>query len=113
MVARGEIWWADEEEPSGAEPGYTRPVLVIQSNYFNRSGIDTVVTVALTTNLKRADDPGNVFLAKRKTGLSKDSVANVSQIFTIDKDALRDKSGRVGAEELELIEAGIRLVLDL
>ena len=113
MVARGEIWWADEDEPSGSEPGYTRPVLVIQSNYFNQSRIDTVVTVALTTNLKRAENPGNVFLSKRKTGLSKDSVANVSQIFTLDKAVLRDKSGSVGSEELGMVEAGIRLVLDL
>ena len=80
-IRQGEVWWADLSEPSGSGPGFRRPILVIQGNPFNESRISTVVCIPLTSNLKWATAPGNVMLTKRLTGLTKDSVANVSQIM--------------------------------
>ena len=83
-VAQGEVWWADSGEPVGSGPGYRRPVLVVQGDAFNRSAIATVVCVPLTSNLKWAGGPGNVVLKVRETRLSKESVANVSQLVALD-----------------------------
>ena len=113
MVNRGEIWWADLPDPKASEPGYSRPVLIIQSDPFNRSLIQTVVAIALTSNLQLADAPGNVKLSARKTGLPKDSVANVSQIITLDKTFLRDKSGKLDERTIARVEDGIKLLLGL
>jgi mRNA interferase MazF len=100
-------------EPVGSEPGYVRPVVIVQSNVFNRSRIDTTLVVSISSNLRLADAPGNVRLSSRKTGLSKDSVANVSQIITLDKAFLREKAGEISQKSMELIDEGMRLVLAL
>ena len=113
MVNRGEIWWVELPEPAASEPGYRRPVLIVQSDAFNKSRIRTVIAVALTSNLRLAEAPGNVRLASRKTGLAKDSVANVSQIITLDKDFLVEKSGNLDPESMGQVEDGIRLALRL
>jgi len=113
VIQRGEIWWADLPEPAGSEPGYHRPVVVVQSDDFNRSRISTTVVVAVTSNLSLAQMPGNVLLPKKATGLLKDSVANVSQIFTIDKVFLTEKIGNLPNYLLEQVEDGLRLVMDL
>jgi mRNA interferase MazF len=113
MVNRGEIWWADLSEPSGSEPGYARPVLVIQANSFNHSKIPTVIVIALSANTALADAPGNVALASGHTGLAKDSVANVSQILTLDKLFLRDKSGELSSKLMRQVDQGLHLALDL
>jgi mRNA interferase MazF len=113
MVKRGQIWWAELDEPKASEPGYKRPVLIVQSNDFNQSRINTIVAVVVTSNLRLADAPGNVKLSKAKTGLSKESVANVSQIITIDKQFLVENIGQVDSKILLEIDDGIRLVLDL
>ena len=110
---RGEIWWADLQEPVGAGPGFRRPLIVVQSNDFNKSRINTIVALALTSNLKLADAPGNVMLPKKITGLSKDSVANVSQIVTIDKYFLTDRIGSLPAGIMRRIDNGLRLTLSL
>lgn len=110
---RGEIWWANLPEPRGSEPGDRRPVLVLQSNSFNRSGIQTVVSIVLTSNLRLADAPGNVLLPARESGLPKDSVANVSQIVTIDKSFFTDCVGVLPDHLFRRIEAGVRLVTGL
>jgi mRNA interferase MazF len=114
MVAssRGEIWWADLSEPIGSEPGYRRPVVVVQGDPFNRSRIATVVVVPLTSNLQWADAPGNVLLTAEVTHLAKDSVANVSQIITLDREALTEKVSKLPQNKLDLIFAGIDIVLD-
>ena len=112
-MKRGELWWAELPEPSGSEPGFRRPVLVIQSDDFNRSRIRTVVGVAITTNLKLAAAPGNVALPGRGTGLPKQSVINLSQIITLDKGFLSGRVGRVTDEVLRQVEDGLRLVLSL
>lgn len=111
MIAQGEVWWADLAEPSGSEPGFRRPVVVIQSDAFNRSRIATVVCVALTSNLRWADAPGNVVLGARLTGLPKDSVANVSQIVTLDRAALTERTGALPTKKLELVLLGVDIVL--
>jgi mRNA interferase MazF len=113
VIQRGEIWWASLPEPTASEPGYRRPVLVIQSDDFNRSRIATVIAVVITSNLKLAEAPGNVFLPKKSTGLAKDSVANVSQVVTIDKSFLTEKVGDIPSHLLEQIEEGLRLSMGL
>lgn len=111
MIAQGEIWWADLGEPQGSEPGYRRPVVVVQSDSFNRSRISTVVCVPLTSNLRWADAPGNVPLDASVTRLPKDSVANVSQILTLDKSVLSDRVGRLPAKKMDAVLYGIDVVL--
>lgn len=111
VIAQGDVCWADLPEPTGSGPGFRRPVLVVQGNTFNRSRIATVVCVPLTSNLRWADAPGNVLLPARSTGLGKDSVANVSQLVTLDRDSLTERAGRVSAKQLSLVFVGIDLVL--
>jgi mRNA interferase MazF len=111
VIAQGEVWWADLGEPAGSEPGFRRPVVVVQGDAFNRSSLRTVVCVSLTSNLRWADAPGNVLLPARATGLPRDSVANVSQLVTLDRDALTERTGALSASSLELVLAGIDVVL--
>src|SRR5687767_13959713 len=113
VMLRGEIWWASLPEPVGSEPGFRRPVVILQSDGFNRSGIRTIVVAAMTSNLRLADAPGNVFVPKAASGLSRDSVTNVSQLFTVDRARLSDRQGRLSASTMVAIERGLRLVLDL
>jgi mRNA interferase MazF len=111
VVAQGEVWWADLGVPIGSAPGYRRPVVIVQCDAFNRSKIATVVCVPLTTNTKWADVPGNVLLSPQSTSLSKDSVANASQILSVDKDLLTDLVGQLPRESLDLVLAAIDAVL--
>jgi mRNA interferase MazF len=111
VVAQGDVWWAGLPIPGGSEPGFRRPVLVVQGDTFNRSRIATVVCVALTSNLKWRDAPGNVYLDAGLTGLPKDSVVNVSAIVTLDKSALTECAGRLPPNKLQLVLAGIDIVL--
>jgi mRNA interferase MazF len=112
-MKRGEIWWADLPAPVASEPGYRRPLIVVQIDEFNQSRINTVVVVVLTTNLQLAEAPGNVLLTAGQTGLPKDSVANVSQVLTVDKFFLIEKAGKVRKADLQKIESGLRLVMGL
>lgn len=111
MISQGEVWWADLAEPAGSEPGFRRPVLVVQGDAFNRSSLRTVVCVVLTSNLRWEEAPGNVRLSARTTGLPKESVANVSQLVTLDRSALTERVGRLSAARLGLVLAGIDVVL--
>jgi mRNA interferase MazF len=113
VMQRGEIWWATLRPPTGSEPGYRRPVLIIQSDDFNKSRINTVVVAMLTSNLRLEAAPGNVFLTKRSTKLPKDSVINVSQVFTLDKSFLTGRINRLSAGKMKLVDDGLRLVLNL
>ena len=110
-ITQGDVWWSELPEPRGSEPGYRRPVVVVQGNGFNRSRIRTVVCVPLTTNLDLAELPGTVRLDAGSGGLSRESVANASQIFTADRQMLRRRAGRVSPEQLEGILQGIDEVL--
>ncbi|HSW41140.1 MAG TPA: type II toxin-antitoxin system PemK/MazF family toxin [Patescibacteria group bacterium] len=111
MIAQGDVWWADLGDPAGSEPGYRRPVLVVQGDAFNGSSLRTVVCVVLTSNTRWAEAPGNVLLTARATGLPKPSVANVSQVVTLDRAVLTEHVGRLSASSLELVLAGIEVVL--
>ena len=110
---RCEIWWADLPVSEGSETGFRRPVLIVQANPFNRSRINTVIAVALTGNLRLSEAPGNVFLPSEHTDLPNDSVANVSQVVTIDKAYLDECVGVLPMRFVRLIDEGLRLVLDL
>ena len=112
-MQRGEIWWATLSEPTGSEPGYSRPVLVIQDDAFNRSRIQTVIVVAITKNVELAKAPGNVLLPRKSTGLPYESLANVSQVITVDKSFLSERVGSLPDDLQEQVDAGLRLVLYL
>jgi len=111
VISQGDIWWADLSEPIGSEPGFRRPVLIVQGEALNRSRIATAICVPLTSNLKWGDAPGNVLLRATATGLPKDSVANVSQIVAIDQDLLAERAGKIQRRHLDLVFAGLDLVL--
>jgi mRNA interferase MazF len=113
VIERGEVWWADLGEPDGSGPGYRRPVIVVQSDAFNRSRLRTFIAVILTTNLRLLDAPGNVLISAKSSGLPKDSVANVSQVITVDRDFLLERAGRLRGQPLKDLETGLRLVLGL
>ena len=110
---RGEVRWASLREPAGSEPGRRRPVLVVSSDGFNRSRIRTVLVAALTSNLRLADAPGNVLVEAIESGLVRDSVVNVSQLATLDKDFLGERVGSLGARTMLAVDDGLRTVLAL
>lgn len=112
-MRRGELWWATLPEPTGSGPGYRRPLLVIQSDEFNESAIRTTLALALTTNLRLSEAPGNVGLPARKSGLARESVINVSQVITVDKSFLTERIGRLDPATMATVEDGLRLVLSL
>ena len=107
VIERGEIWWADLPEPRGSIPGFEHPVVIIQSDSFNKSNIKTLIVALITSNLDRAAMPGNVALSKRASGLEKESVVNVTQIFTVDKTDLFEYVGTLSERKMEQIENGL------
>jgi len=111
VISQGDVLWADLGEPVGSEPGFRRPVIVVQGDNFNRSALRTVVAVPLTSNLRWAAAPGNARLTARATGLPRDSVANVSQLVALDRSILIERVGRLSSSKLELVLAGIDTVL--
>jgi mRNA interferase MazF len=113
VIRRGDIWWAELPAPRASEPGYRRPVLVVQANDFNQSRIATVLVVMLTSNLAIAAAPGNVLLRHKETKLPKDSVANVSQVYTLDKAFLVRRVGPLSDMLVKKVEGGLKLVLSL
>ena len=112
-MKRGEIWWASLPDPVGSEPGYRRPVLIVQSDEFNRSGIRTVICAAVTSNQNLAGAPGNVPLSTHVSGLPKPSVVNVSQLITIDRARLTERIKGIDASCMLQVDEGLRLVLTL
>lgn len=111
-INQGDIFWFDAGEPRGSSPAYSRPVVVIQNNIFNRSPLGTVLACALTTNLRRAKAPGNVLLNENEADLPKQSVVVISQVLTIDKSELIDKIGFLSKERIDEILEGIRLITE-
>ncbi len=112
-MERGEIWWASLAEPTGSAPGFRRPVLIVQSDFFNVSQIQTVIVAAISSNLNLSAAPGNVFLSASESGLPKDSVVNVSQIITVNKRSLTEKVSQLSPKRFSEVESGLRLVLHL
>jgi mRNA interferase MazF len=112
VINQGDIYWIELGEPSGSEPGYSHPHVVVQNNVFNRSRIHTVVVCALTSNLKRGGVPGNVLLEPGEANLPKQSVVVVSQIFTVDKTQLGEYIGTLSTRRVYQILDGIRLLTE-
>ncbi len=112
-MRRGEIWWARLPAPVGSEPGHRRPMLVVSANSYNQSRISTVVCAAITSNVRLAAAPGNVLLKPSETGLGRESVVNVSQIVTIDKQFLSSRVGVLPLKAMQAVEKGLRLALSL
>lgn len=113
VIERGEIWWADLGEPRGSSPGLEHPIVIIQSDNFNQTKINTVIVALVTSNLARAEMPGNIRLSTRASGLEKESVINITQLFTVDKTDLMEFIGTLSSKKLEQIDEGLRLVLSL
>ena len=112
-MIRGEIWWADYGIPFGSEPGFNRPVLIVQNDALNQSKIGTVIVVPFTTNLIYENAPGNVFVDKSDSKLSKDSVLVISQLSVIDKKRLIKYENKLPHFIMEDIEIGIKLILEI
>ncbi|MCD4718517.1 MAG: type II toxin-antitoxin system PemK/MazF family toxin [Desulfobacula sp.] len=112
VIEQGEIYWVALGEPGGSEPGYRHPHIVIQNNLFNSSKINTIVMCSLTSNLKRGLSPGNVVLRKGEAGLPKKSVVNITQIYTVDRNDLCEKIGKVTKERIVEILKGIQLLTE-
>lgn len=111
-IKQGDICWIDLGIPKGSAPGYRHPHVIVQNNVFNESRINTVVVCAITSNLKRAKSPGNVFLKKGEGGLKKDSVVNISQIITIDKSDIEEKIGSLPVSKVKQIIEGVKLLIE-
>ena len=113
VIKRGQIWWAELPAPVGSEPGYKRPLLIIQANDFNTSKINTIIAAVLTSNIRLAAAPGNVLLSTKKSKLPKESVVNVSQLITIDRSFVTEKISTLPHSIMAKVDDGIRLVLHL
>jgi mRNA interferase MazF len=112
VIRQGEIYWLNLEEPKGSEPGYKHPHVVVQNNIFNKSKINTVVLCSITSNLRRAEAPGNITLKKGEGNLKKKSIINISQIITVNKSDLTEKIGYLNPARIVEILSGIKLLLE-
>ena len=112
-MERGEIWWVNLREPIGSEPGFRRPALIVSSDNYNMTRIQTVIILVLTSNLRVAASPGNVLVRARESGLPVDSVVNVTQIIAADKSFLSEYVGRLSVETMEVVSEGLRLAMGL
>jgi len=112
-MTRGELWWADFGIPFGSEPGYKRPVIIIQNDFFNRSNINTTIVIPLTTNILLADAPGNILFKKNESKLKKDSVITISQIEVIDRQRLIEKINKIDKSIINIIENNIMFILGI
>jgi mRNA interferase MazF len=111
VISQGDIFWLDLGEPEGSEPGYRHPFVVIQNDAFNMSKISTVVVCTITSNVKLASAPGNVSLTKGEANLPKSSVVNISQVMTVDKGDLKEKTGQLSKKRIEEIVAGFEFLI--
>lgn len=112
-LRRGEIWWAELGEPRGSEPGFRRPVLVVQEDAYNESGLATVIVLSLTSEVRYAEMPGNVLLTQDQSGLGRDSIVNVTQVTTMDRSWLESRVGKLRKSVMSQIDYGLRLVLGI
>ncbi len=112
-MKRGEVWWANMPEPTASEPGFRRPIVIVQSDEFNLSRINTVIVAAITSNVRLSAAPGNVSLSKKSVGLNRESVVNVSQLLTLDRTFLTERVGKISRNKMQEVDEGVRLVLAL
>ena len=110
-MQKGTVWWASLDDPRGSEPGYKRPVVIVSANEFNKSSIQTIIVAVVTSNLRLGDAPGNFSISKKDSGLTKDSVVNVSQLLTLDKSFLTEKIKKLPNKKLINLNNGLKLVL--
>jgi mRNA interferase MazF len=113
VIERGQIWRADLGEPRGSSPGYHRPIVIIQSDFFNQTRINTMIVAIITTNQRLANMPGNISVSQRASGLDEESVVNITQLFTLDRNDLLELVGTLSERKMEQIDEGLRLVLSL
>ncbi len=113
VIERGEIWWADLPEPKGSMPGYRHPILIVQSDQFNQSNLETVIGIVVTSNMCLSHMPGNIIITPKQSGLGQDCVVNITQVVTANKSDLLEFVGTLPAAKIEQIEKGLRLVLSL
>lgn len=113
MIRRGEVWWADLGDPRGSTPARRRPVVVVQGDSYNRSALATVVIAVVTTNLRLAQLPGNVFVPAPTGGLPQDSVVNLTQLVAVDRSFVVTRLGALPANLLDDVDRGLRRVLGL
>lgn len=113
VISRADIYWADLGPPTGSRPAKRRPVLVIQSDPYNASGLATVLVAVVTSNTELAAMPGNVFLPANVTGLPRDSVVNITALVTLDKADLADRAGVLPVSLMRDVDRGLRRILDL
>lgn len=113
MIYRGEVWWADLGTPRGSEPGHIRPVLIVSDDRYNASRLRRATIVLMSTNTRLAALPGNVSVPSSISGLPEDSVVNVTQVASIDREALTERVGRLPEWVLEQVAEGLRLALSL
>ena len=111
VISQGDVCWAELLAPAGSGPGIRRPIIVIQGNALNQSRVATALCVPLTSNLRWAEAPGNALFTARMTGLPKDSVATVSQLVALDRALIEDRVGRIPRAKINLLLAGIDIVL--
>jgi len=112
-MTRGELWWADFGVPFGSEPGYKRPVFIIQNDFFNNSKINTTIVIPLTTNLLLAEAPGNILISGNESKLRRDSVMVISQIEVIDRQRLIEKITAIDGAIIKKVEDSIMFVLGI
>ncbi len=112
VINQGDVYWIDLGEPQGSEPGYERPFVVIQNNVFNISKLNTVIVCAITSNIQRANSPGNVLLEEGESNLTKPSVALVTQVFTVDKKQLKEYIGTLSRKRVRQILNGLELATE-
>lgn len=112
-MQRGEVWWASLSRPAGSGPGYARPVLIIQSDRFNASGIQTIVVAVITKNTALAEAPGNVLIGRRESGLRTESVINVSSIISVDRSLFTERTAHLSRRAMAKVDEGLRLALGL
>jgi mRNA interferase MazF len=110
-VRRGEIWWAELGVPRGSEPGFRRPVLVVQQDAYNETRLATVIVLSLTSDMRYGELPGNVLLTEAQSGLDKASIVNVTQVTTIDRSWLESRAGKLRKSLMAEVEYGLRQVL--
>jgi len=113
VIKRGDIWWAGLPEPTGSGPRFGRPVLVVQSDRFNASAINTVVVAVITKNTGLAEAEGNLLITSAQSDLPHDSVVNISQLFTVDESTLREFVTTLSSKKMAQIDSGLRKVLAL
>ena len=112
-MQRGDVWWANLPAPSGSGPGHRRPMLIVQADAFNRSAISTIVCAVITSNIRLAGAPGNLWIAPRESGLPKPSVVNVSQLVTLDRSFLTERVQTLSLATMAKVDEGLRLVIGI